>query len=184
MEWKPETTNVDRETVDRDGVVTQSITGTSRFSGDTPEDLLVADFRRDHDGLTVVRVEVAASKIDGQVLRSISIPSIAQAILDELDKAPTAQFTVGPEHNYTALREHWPDGDKRELLLSAVQHVYNRSVERQQPARKAVADRFQVSRATAGRMISAARESGRELRSPAPYPGKRKGTRTDGEATT
>lgn len=58
-----------------------------------------------------------------------------------------------------ALREEWPRGDV-ESVANTVGVLYRMAIADGSPAQKVVQDAFDVSRATAGRMISKARELG------------------------
>lgn len=149
-----------------------------------------AEFWVDRDGIRITQLTLEPNSpytgdIDGQFLRAVSIPSCKAAIMTVIEERyPIQRRDIPGEVDWSRWREEWPNGDQLDMLLKLVTVVYNKAVDREQPARMAVANQFGVSRATAGRMISAAREAGNKLRSPAPYPGKRKGTSNDGEDST
>lgn len=150
-----------------------------------PAGQAIALFRVDSGVVSIYELTFEAPDIDGQLLRRLSIPDLKAAVLDGLqERYPIKHIEPLPGIDWAEMREEWPNGDRLDTLLSLVTIVYNMAIDREQPPTQHVADRFQVSRATAGRMVAAARDAGKHLRAPAPYPGKRKGTRTDGEATT
>lgn len=70
-----------------------------------------------------------------------------------------ASLALTDSEYYRSLRSEWPKGDIGELI-GAVGDVYLQAVVAGTPTQKAVQDAFGVSRATAGRMISKARELG------------------------
>lgn len=150
---------------------------------------VTVEFWIDYAGLRItqltVEVDTPRGDIDGQMLRSISIPATKDAILAWIhERLPIERRDAPNSVDWVKWRDQWPNGEKRDMLLSLVAAVYNRAIDGEQPPTQHVAKRFQVSRATAGRMVAAAREAGKNLRSPAPYPGKRKGTSNDGEDST
>lgn len=84
----------------------------------------------------------------------------------------TQQATPATAHEDVAsLREEWPNGDLHRLYRELTD-IYNGAMSIRTPARNAVANAFGVSRATAGRMIAAAREAGYPLAPYSPFPGK------------
>lgn len=62
--------------------------------------------------------------------------------------------------NFHQLRNEWPNGDL-EAVSKAVAGEYHLATLTGQPAQQAVAEAFNVSRSTAGRMIAKARELGK-----------------------
>lgn len=85
--------------------------------------------------------------------------------------------------HYATLRNEWPNGDVQ-AVVKAVADVYHRAVIYGHPAQQAVQEAFTVSRSTAGRMISKARELGMIHVSSVVGRPRRKGTSNDGEDST
>lgn len=110
-------------------------------------------------------------------LRAFSLSELVTMARDAADST----VHVTEEHmTQVEAQMEWPNGDLRKVF-GPVATVYNDAVARQQPATKAVADYMEVSRATAGRIISKAREAGYQLASPVPYAGKRKRDHEQGD---
>lgn len=124
--------------------------------------------------VTISQLEFWARDMTLEMIRSLSLGEVRAAILDELqEQLPIVRRDVSPITS-TELRREWPHGDNLERLLIAVARVYNAAIARERPPTMAVANEFDVSRATASRMVAKARELNLELAEPAPYPGKRK----------
>lgn len=137
---------------------------------------VTAKFELGYSGISIYELTFAAIDVDGQFLRWLSLPDLKAAILDGVQEALPIKWAGQPymSHGVAQWRAEWPNGDRLDHLLEMVAYTYNRAADRGMPPTQHVAKVFAVSRATAGRMVAKAREAGNDLRSPAPYPGKRR----------
>ena len=143
------------------------------------------EFKVSRGRVTFTDLDVQADDITLEMLRAISLGEMRAAILDQLqEQFPIRRFEEELTSAPTELRKHWPRGEKLPQLLQAVAKVYNHALARENPPTMSVANEFDVSRATASRMIAKAREDGIKLEKPAPYPGKRKKVTGNGKNKT
>lgn len=139
-----------------------------------------AEFTVDFEGVSFTRIEFTADNLTGPILQAFTTSALRRDILDYLNERYPVEADQGPAPiSNEVLRKSWPNGPDFDQLLVMVMVYYNQAVRRERPGTMAVADRFQVSRATASRMVAKARENGLKLVEPVPYPGKR----TDNDGT-
>ncbi|AKK03079.1 hypothetical protein [Corynebacterium epidermidicanis] len=122
--------------------------------------------------------------VDGRITATHLRDFHMNELMDEVNSFLDREFPRKVEPRYSvnllALRAEWPHGDLSKLF-PLVEWVYNGAISKRKPATLEVARRFGVSRATASRMVAAARAAGHELSSPAPYKGS---SGNNGEAKT
>lgn len=175
-EWAVEELQAWAEVTMSDRILHHHGEGTIHYHDGENSNLYI-EFTVDYSGVTITKMELESPDVTVGMLRTISLSTVRQDILDGLQKQqPIRQpdKRITDSRPYRDWLSEWPNGDGIKGLLAVVAHVYNGAIKRESPPTKAVVDTFGVSRSTASRMIARARKDGIKLSDPAPYPGKRK----------
>ncbi|MFS0216669.1 hypothetical protein ACL1KS_09145 [Corynebacterium striatum] len=153
---------------------------TALFFGEGEPKLKVVLYLQKYPGkhAEIVAVEVREAGMMEKPIRAISpgrlraipfglLTSMAETSIAEMEttgdyrlNAPAEIETIRESVDVPALRKEWPNGDLDEFS-TVVAEVYTAAYQLGEPPKESVADFFNISTSTAGRMISKARALGK-----------------------
>lgn len=126
-------------------------------SQDNHLDVYVTVFPGSRNAYVATEIHVSASEVTTVVLRTIPVTRIVRNGMDWLENEgwPGVPVVDVPDSAKVA----WSRGRKDEAA-PVVAKVYINALARNMPPAETIADKFEVSRSTAGRMVRYAREGG------------------------